>query len=385
MLESCGDLFTICIALGGIRFEEAIAIEIYKLNFITMVWEKVDSVKDRAFFLDSGGSTSRSCSAAASNESSSNVTGDCVYFMDEKKSLYIYQIEDGTVSVLLPCPDLPTPCLLPIWMMPPTPRQMMSKIDLEEEEEKNAVKFDQQKENTEEEEEEEEMQAKLGTRFCDLPLDMLILIGLEHLTPFDYMNFRAACKLCRLVAPPTQWRTRGAFVGSEAHLLSPWLVTKKRDKCSFVDSKLKGRYMVTVPESVSDARICCAKDGWVLLMSESHLSMFCFNPFTKAIIQIPDLPECKDPAVISEDCLVIGTILLPESGWVGFYLVELREEEWNYFELSDPAANFMPNAFWAKMGIWEFSEFSKITWRKILFGMFTMSLRDLVTTFTKTC
>ncbi|KAK2984848.1 hypothetical protein RJ640_004673 [Escallonia rubra] len=187
MVESCGDLFTTCIALGGISFEEAIAIEIYKLNFITMVWEKVDSVKDRAFFLDSGGSTSRSCSAAASNESSSNITGDCVYFMDYKKSLYIYHIEDGTVSVLLPCPDLPTPCLLPIWMMPPpTLRSLQAndvKIDLEEEEEKNAVKVDQQKENTEE----EDMQAKLGTKFCDLPLDMLKLIGslLE-----DYYQFK---------------------------------------------------------------------------------------------------------------------------------------------------------------------------------------------------
>ncbi|GLT93659.1 hypothetical protein SLE2022_114410 [Rubroshorea leprosula] len=113
MLESCGELFTVYLVIVGPNGKRVVAVEVFKLDFSSMEWKKVESLKDQAFFVG-GGNSSFSCSATRSG-----VKANHLYFTSYKdRSLYSFNMEDKIVSVSLPCSNLSISSGAPIWVMP---------------------------------------------------------------------------------------------------------------------------------------------------------------------------------------------------------------------------------------------------------------------------
>lgn len=81
------------------------------LDFSTMAWEEVNSLDDYVFFL--GNRTQLSCLA-----SELGFSKGCVYYtQDWEMCLYRYDLEDGSILLSLPCPELPMPWDTPEWLM----------------------------------------------------------------------------------------------------------------------------------------------------------------------------------------------------------------------------------------------------------------------------
>ncbi|PSR85335.1 F-box/kelch-repeat protein [Actinidia chinensis var. chinensis] len=352
LVESCGDLFAIITIDGGIIHEDAIGIEIFKLDFSSMIWERVESVRDRVFFLCNN--YALSCPTEISSE---QINGNCVYFTRwEDKSLYSYNMDDGSISASLPCPNIPTPWRSPIWVMPDfrltkSFREAMhtsTREKQEEEEEEDDEGSGKKKEVVQRAENIEKLEkwGAKGLHLLDLPSDLLKSIS-ELLISVDYLKFRAVCKMTRHVAPPIEWRTRMSGSDQRRYSLSPWLMNFEKSKgvCSFVDPNHGDKYLIQIPKLLQDATLCYCKDGWLLMCQpsyseeQSQLCLIFFNPFTKNIIPYPALPPLFSnassfsfsSAPSSADCVVVVVTFLYCAVRVG--VSRSREEEWIQMQL----------------------------------------------------
>ncbi|KAI3917498.1 hypothetical protein MKW92_003160, partial [Papaver armeniacum] len=130
--ESVGGILdTLCITYYVESFDEIFMIDKYfitrgvyqysvtnmmvsKLDFSSMSWVEVTSLDDHVLFLHQ--TTRLSCSAKELG-----FTRGYVYFTQpHEMSLYKYDLEDKSVMLSLPCPDLPKPWFSPNWLMIPT-------------------------------------------------------------------------------------------------------------------------------------------------------------------------------------------------------------------------------------------------------------------------
>ncbi|XP_038686747.1 F-box/kelch-repeat protein At1g57790-like [Tripterygium wilfordii] len=125
--------------------------------------------------------------------------------------------------------------------------------------------------------------------FGCLPIDLLkIIIRFLHNNVVDYMNFRAVSRSCESAAPRIQWRE--APISLKSAPLLPWLMSSDNSHPgthSFVDSKLGGKYLVKIPESLVDAKILYSRKGWLLMHNIAMESLSFYNPLTKNIIRLP--------------------------------------------------------------------------------------------------
>ncbi|OVA04481.1 Protein of unknown function DUF295 [Macleaya cordata] len=114
-VESCDELFTIDIFYNRRSYSKiVISIQVLRLDFSLMAWEKVKSFGDHVLFL--GKNTKSSCSAAELG-----LTRGCLYYtLPKDQSLYKFEVEDNGFTVILPCMTLPTPWFSADWMMMPT-------------------------------------------------------------------------------------------------------------------------------------------------------------------------------------------------------------------------------------------------------------------------
>ncbi|KAI3855337.1 hypothetical protein MKW92_026095, partial [Papaver armeniacum] len=115
-VESFGDVFRIFISsIGRGIYQSVCEIGIVKLDFSSMAWVGVKSLDDHVLFLSR--CTRLSCLASGLGYSKG-----CMYYTQfDEMSLYKYDLEDQSISLSLPCPDLPTPWFLPHWLMITTP------------------------------------------------------------------------------------------------------------------------------------------------------------------------------------------------------------------------------------------------------------------------
>ncbi|KAI3921584.1 hypothetical protein MKW92_031204, partial [Papaver armeniacum] len=112
-VESFGEVFQILRKFfsRGIYENCVTSIYVWKLNFSSMTWEEVKSMDDHVFFL--GCNTKLSCLA-----SDLGLLKGCLYFTQaEEMSLYKYDLEDDSILLSLPCPELPCPWYSPKWLM----------------------------------------------------------------------------------------------------------------------------------------------------------------------------------------------------------------------------------------------------------------------------
>ncbi|KAI3874176.1 hypothetical protein MKW98_010511 [Papaver atlanticum] len=116
-VESFGEVFLIYISSisRGIYQNYVSQIVVSKLDFSSMAWVDVKSLDDHVFFLSRR--TQLFCLA-----SDLGFSKGCVYYtLHGEMSLYRYDLEDQSISLSLPCPDLRTPWFLLHWLMITTP------------------------------------------------------------------------------------------------------------------------------------------------------------------------------------------------------------------------------------------------------------------------
>ncbi|KAI3456909.1 hypothetical protein Pfo_013572 [Paulownia fortunei] len=210
VVESDGELFCVRFGWGGIELRDILVVEVCKLSWDTMVWERVESLKDRSFF---------SCPDYCSSVPTPGF--GCIFFtMCEDQSVYSYNMEDESVMVSLPCPDLPTPWLYPVLMMPEVLIRPEDFCNYSKEGQNDTGSLDLK----------EIIQEDLGKKgpspdqekqLLDIPFHVLQQVT-KHLLPLDYMNFGAVSRMCRSLAPPVNWRT--ALSGSETNISFPLLI-----------------------------------------------------------------------------------------------------------------------------------------------------------------
>ncbi|XP_022717676.1 uncharacterized protein LOC111276132 [Durio zibethinus] len=337
--ESCGELCVIESTCGAVNFSQALNIEIFRLDSITMEWSHVKSSKDRAFFFSTNASYAISCPA---NES--GIEGGFIYFTSgTDRILYSFNIEDKSISTSLPCNNLQEPWSSSFWFMPDLSyvliesslftniySSMYSTANPKTEVNQIIIKEVKQGEEEEEEIEIEERKGKQILEFspdkseaqvrnlCDLPLDIIASIA-ENLHLVDYVNFRLVCKTFRLVAPQIQWRQT---FNLESHSLPPWLMFSghqgdSRALHTFIDPKLGDRYLMNIPKSIIDFDIRYSKEGWLLMSSKVQGdSMFFYNPFIKKLISVPPQADFEiyhsfgfSSLPTSPGCIIVGISL----------------------------------------------------------------------------
>ncbi|KAG8386110.1 hypothetical protein BUALT_Bualt03G0114900 [Buddleja alternifolia] len=240
VVESEGELFSLYIMWGGVEFRETLRIEVNKLNFETMVWERVESIKDRSFFVcrDYG--------------ISSPVSGPgYIYFtMGADQSLYCYNMEEDSVLVSLPASNLPKPWHFPVWIMPEELIRLQEDCCNDSNKGQNDIVPLDSKDDCEED-------------LCEKQLSNL-----------------------QLDVPPINSLSR-----SETNVSFPLLMFphKGRNVYNFVDPIANHTYFVKIPEILKDTTIRYSDHGW-LVMSRIR-AIHLYNPFTGDVISTKTMYE----------------------------------------------------------------------------------------------
>ncbi|XP_026399859.1 F-box/kelch-repeat protein At1g57790-like [Papaver somniferum] len=164
----------------------------------------------------------------------------------------------------------------------------------------------------------------------------------SYLHPVDYIRFYAVCRENQLILPTINRR-------SSYTKFSPWLIfVKDNDSiCNLVDPMQNYKqYLIKVPELLIGAKIHYSRGGW-LLMSNGTKSVFFFNPFTREIIQLPDMPmgnvlHCRllfSSLPTSSTCVVlsIGHWIWQQNGVgdLSIYTIERGKNSWRSEKLLD--------------------------------------------------
>lgn len=120
---------------------------------------------------------------------------------------------------------------------------------------------------------------------CDLPFDILELIA-SKLFLVDHTNFRSVCNTFRLVAPFIKWSE--ASFKFESQTLFPWFTIPDGNSYAihnFIDPHPGSRYLMNVPDYLSDGTVHYSKDGWLLIRNPNF--MFFYHPFRKMVMKLP--------------------------------------------------------------------------------------------------
>ncbi|OVA04480.1 Protein of unknown function DUF295 [Macleaya cordata] len=285
-----------------------------------MALEEVKSLGDHVLFL--GKNTTASCSAAELG-----LTRGCLYYtLPEDQSFYKFEVEDHGITVILRCLKLPTTWFEADWMMMPTTvrvtygrRTRIEDIVGKDEEEYNIIEAERNKTSINNDEMENQGQKHNEGELEEarpwgiLNEDIVELIA-SNLHPVGYIYFRAVCKANRSIIPAVYRRSSSTGI-IKTRNLSPWLVFSIDSDTiyNFVDPMHNNqKYLMNLSELLIGASIRFSKCGW-LLMSKGRKTLFFYNPFTRATIQLPDLPKAYgfvgmsfSSLPTSSDCVVFG-------------------------------------------------------------------------------
>ncbi|KAI3849668.1 hypothetical protein MKW98_026582 [Papaver atlanticum] len=266
---------------------------IAKLDFSSMSWVEVKSLDDHVLFLSHS-------SALCCSTKELGFRRGCVYFtQNEEMSLYKYDLEDKSIMLSLPCPDLPEPWFPPEWLMIPTTFRVQDRgrgtecvLDNNCDGGNSMKEMDKGTSINNDDEEKDIEEARPWVTLDD---DVMWSIS-SHLSPLDYVHLRAVRRNYRSVFPLVNWRRSCPTRSLQTTELSPWLVFAKDNEAvySFINPIHNNEnYLMSIPELLKGSTIRFSKDG-LLLLSKGYHSLFFYNPFTKAIIKLPDIPDGTD-------------------------------------------------------------------------------------------
>ncbi|XP_026450460.1 uncharacterized protein LOC113350527 isoform X2 [Papaver somniferum] len=344
-VETSDEIFMIdkCFITRGVYQYCVTIMIILKLDFSTMSWVEVTSLDDHVLFISR--TTRLSCSARGLG-----FTQGCVYFTQPNEMcFYKYALEDKSVMLSLPCPELPKPWFPPNWLMIPTTlrddddrRRATDSMSGNGSNNTKAVEKSSVAKKTisrrtimnNDDEKEDIKEVKGWDRLDD---DIVWFIS-SCLSLLDYVHLRAVCRNYRLVFPIVNWRSCCSTRSLQSTVSSPWLVFAKDNESvySFINPMHKDEnYLTSIPEILEGSTIRFSKGGW-LLLSKGYLSVFFYNPFTKAIIKLPDLPSNYQFRGISfsslptsSDCVVFAiSNFANDSVFISF--IKRGDEFWTY-------------------------------------------------------
>ncbi|KAI3830592.1 hypothetical protein MKW92_030573, partial [Papaver armeniacum] len=115
------------------------------MNLSLLALEEVKSLGDHVFFL--GKNSILSCSAAELG-----FTKGCLYFTQQNElSLYKYEVDDKSLLLSLPCPDVPSPWFSSSWVMIPITSRNLDSIqkalEFKKDEEDSSMKAEESNPN----------------------------------------------------------------------------------------------------------------------------------------------------------------------------------------------------------------------------------------------
>lgn len=357
LLASCGEVYTVGIYRRSAYTRQSWAVYVWKFDLCSSNWVPIKCLEGRAFFLG------RRCCTWCWGNTNHNGLGDVrqnsVYFEGAgSQAIYIYSLEDCSLTSLLPCPSMPLPPCRPTWVMAQDQRlgkdevHEIEKVHLLEqsfkalhcqelqdpneqhgqhrscpsekcEKSSDALRlaFDNQKQN-----------GGLGEFLpIELPLHLIELVA-ERMHLFDYLNFRAACKEFRSIAPVAGWRTNNSY---------PLLMFFESEEslCRLMDPCRSDSCCIIMPELFPGIfHIGFSKDGWLLMQSNKEGSLQFFNPFTRVRGEYPYSPFLGYFASVgfstcptTPDCVTVGMENNYGDDFVVYYHC-FEEEMWDEFE-----------------------------------------------------
>ncbi|XP_026455994.1 uncharacterized protein LOC113356968 isoform X1 [Papaver somniferum] len=335
-LESGNEIFKVYLNCSPRGFKKVSSTHIFKLDFSSMTWVLLKSLDDHVLFLSTNMDMldlySRKCYSTSSAYCSAAAMGlerGCLFYtLPEDQTLYVYEVEDSGTSVILPFLELPTPWFLPTWIMMPTAmdrrtagrRRRITDLLVSEDttetsvEEENMTRVN----NTG-----GELEASKQWDFLE-DYDSTEEIA-RFLHPADYNHFRVACKQNSIFLPALNQISASTRTTTTKYL-SPWLISifevDEETICNVVDPMQDNeKYLTKLSDQLLvGATVRFSKDGW-LVLSKGETTVFCYNPFTRAMICLPDVPDnyalggmSFSSVPTSRDCVVIAISRWWESG-----------------------------------------------------------------------
>ncbi|KAF8725804.1 hypothetical protein HU200_020364 [Digitaria exilis] len=121
LVESCGELFHVVIFFDGENVHKVAEVAVYKMDFSTPAWCKVDGIGDRVFLLG-GDRIEHSNFGASCSASQHGLPSNCVYFLNHlainENWVHVIDLEKGTEEMLRPFKEFVDPLRPPFWMLP---------------------------------------------------------------------------------------------------------------------------------------------------------------------------------------------------------------------------------------------------------------------------
>ncbi|WJX22669.1 hypothetical protein P8452_11952 [Trifolium repens] len=263
-------------------WDRVIAVFVHKFDCSQRVWEKVENIKDKVFFI--------SCrdSAFACQAINPEIEGGRIYIaLKNCNFVYIYNIKDKSLATSQHFSNLSRTLTYSLWFIPET--RIIGPLKEETEEAHQVRQIEGVYELVHSKDTEDKSHNELS-----LPQDVIEVIAKHINNVFDYLHFRASNKLFRLLAPPIQWRSSSSMSMSRFDDLStcPLFVFSEKDVFTFLHPKhgLESKSIIKFPQDLHRNRnleICCSKDGWLLLVAFHLGYQVFFNPFTKEVLPLP--------------------------------------------------------------------------------------------------
>ncbi|XP_026380778.1 uncharacterized protein LOC113275489 [Papaver somniferum] len=331
-MESFGEFFRIekYYIPRGVYQNCSTQIIISKLDFSSMAWEEIKSLDGYVFFP----SDFQKLSCLASELGFSK---GCVYYAQDKEmGLYRYTLEDNSILLTVPCPDIKSPWIAAEWLMITTTQRVDDRrtadliLDKDADTDK-VIKAAEYRVNVAKDNEKEDIEEVSS---CTMLYDDIIRFISDYLHPVDYIHLRAVSKNYRsLINLRRSFSTR-ALNSTD---ISPWLVFPDCDRAvyNFVNPMHNHEsYLMNIPELFEGSRFRFSKGGW-LLMSKGK-TLFFYNPFTRSTIELPELSNdhCFKFSGISfsslptsSDCVVFGISQLVGNDVLMFF-IKRGDDHW---------------------------------------------------------
>jgi hypothetical protein len=122
LVESRGDLFLVAIAFEGYSIGGPYDVHVFRMDFSAAApgpaWRRATDIGDRAFLVGGDNSSGASCSASGCGVKANRIYWINGFSEDEKRNLYVFSVEDGSVETFDTFESLPgAPRQTPFWLV----------------------------------------------------------------------------------------------------------------------------------------------------------------------------------------------------------------------------------------------------------------------------
>jgi len=187
----------------------------------------------------------------------------------------------------------------------------------------------------------EENEVVKGLLLCEFPVDIIARVA-RQLHLFDYLKFRATCKLFNYAVSPAMWRRNNSY---------PLLMFFESEDplCTLMDPCRSDSCHMIIPETFGGiVFVNFSKNGWLLLCTDEGDCLEFLNPFTGVQGRYPSfeflagfLSVGFSTCPTSSDCTTVGIINAYDTILVCYFT--FGDEKWHIcpFE-QDHEDEFLP-------------------------------------------